>query len=334
MSATTRISESEALHIAQSIMLKAGANVETARSVARACLDAQTDGRPAHGLGHLDVYARALQDGRANPDPDVTIEWITPVLVRADAGSGIPHPIFDRVFDDLVDATRKFGISMYGMRGGFTCGALGYFARRLARQDLVAMAYTNCGPAMMAGSGGSKPVFCTNPMAFAVPQQDGPPLLIDQASSQSALMNIRKARDDEQSIPEGWALDREGNPTTDPEAALSGMLLSFGGARGANIALLVEIMAAGLNGAQWSLDAPSFAEGSTPLGIGLSIIAINPALTFGSGFLTHSRDYFHRLAAHDVYLPGLGSGSQAAGSALPGVLVDTELLQKLRKQSA
>ncbi len=292
------------------------------------------DGRPAHGLGHLDVYCQALRDGRADPNPEVTLEWVTPVLARADAGSGIPHPVFDRVFDDLVSASKKFGISMFGMRGGFTCGALGYFARRLAKQDLVAMAFTNCGPAMMAGSGGSKAVFCTNPLAFAVPQRDGPPLLIDQASSQSALMNIRKARDDGQAIPEGWALDQQGNPTTDPEAALKGMLLSFGGARGANIALLVEIMAAGLNGAQWSLDAPSFAVGSTPLGIGLTIIAINPALTFGSDFLTHSRDYFNRLAAHDVYLPGLGSGSQTEGNALAGVLVETDLLKTLRQQSS
>jgi (2R)-3-sulfolactate dehydrogenase (NADP+) len=332
MTTTTRITEFEALDIAQSVLLSAGANKETARSVACACVDAQMDGRSAHGLAHLSVYCEALRDGRADPNPDVTLEWITPVLAKADAGSGIPHPVFDLVFDDLIDATRKFGISLFGMRGGFTCGALGYFARRLARQELVAMAFTNCGPAMVAGSGGSKAVFCTNPIAFAVPQQDGPPLLIDQATSQSALMNIRKARDDGQPIPEGWALDHTGNPTTDPEAALKGMLLSFGGARGANIALLVEIMAAGLNGAQWSLDAPSFAEGSTPLGIGLTIIAIDPALTFGGDFLTHSRDYFDRLAAHHVYLPGLGPEKQRETSESPGVLVESDLLKRLREQ--
>ena len=332
MTANTRITKTEALDLARAVLLSAGANEETALSVAKACVDGQREGGSAHGLGHLDVYSQALRAGRARCSPEVSLEWVTPVLVRADAGSGIPHPVFDRVFDDLVSATRKFGLSMFGMRGGFTCGALGYFARRLAKRNLVAMAFTNCGPAVVAGSGGSRPVFCTNPLAFAVPQLDGPPLLIDQATSQSALMNIRAARDAGEKIPAGWALDKEGNPTTDPVAALNGMLLSFGGEKGANIGLLVELMAAGLNGAQWSLDAPSFAEGGEPLGIGLTIIAIDPALTFGANFLARSRDYFDRLAEYDVYLPGLRSIQCREESESSGILIETDLLEKLRQQ--
>ncbi|TIW17972.1 MAG: Ldh family oxidoreductase, partial [Mesorhizobium sp.] len=100
------------------------------------------------------------------------------------------------------------------------------------------------------------PVYCTNPMSFAAPAADGSPLVIDQSSSATAFVNIRKAAEDGRKIPEGWALDASGNPTTDPAAAMKGAMLAFGGQRGANIALMVEVLAAGLSGANWSLDAP------------------------------------------------------------------------------
>ena len=101
-------------------------------------------------------------------------------------------------------------------------------------------------------------------MAFAAPVADGPPLVIDQSSSATAFVNIRKAADEGREIPEGWALDATGHSTTDPVQAMKGALLAFGGARGANIALMVEVLAAGLSGANWSLDAPFFRRASMP----------------------------------------------------------------------
>ncbi len=101
----------------------------------------------------------------------------------------------------------------------------------------------------MAASGGRRPVFCTNPIAFAAPLPEGGALVFDQSTAASSLVGIRQAASDGRPIPEGWALDSSGNPTTDPQAALSGTLLAFGGRRGANIALMVELLAAGLTGA-------------------------------------------------------------------------------------
>src|SRR5690606_1974883 len=121
------------------------------------------------------------------------------------------------------------------------------------------------------GSGGTKPVYCTNPMAFAAPVAGGPALLIDQSSSATAFVNIRKAASTGDSIPTDWALDEAGNPTSDARAAMKGALVAFGGARGANIALMVEVLAAGLSGANWSLDAPSFTSGTQNPGTGLFV---------------------------------------------------------------
>ena len=130
----------------------------------------------------------------------------------------------------------------------------------------------------MTVAGARTPVYCTNPFAFAAPVDDGPPLLIDQASSATAFVELRRYADRGEALPPGWAVDADGRPTTDPNAALRGALLAFGGARGANIALMVEVMAAGLAGANWALDAPSFTSGDRSPGAGLTVVAIAPAL--------------------------------------------------------
>ena len=161
----------------------------------------------------------------------------------------------------IVDAAQRFGLALFTQKNAYTCGALGYFAGRLAGKGLAALAATN-GPALLAGSGSTKPVYCTNPMAFAAPVAGGPPLLIDQSSSATAFVNIRAAAKAGKPIPDGWALDAEGRPTTDARQAVKGALLAFGGERGANIALMVEVLAAGISGANWSLDAPPFARGA------------------------------------------------------------------------
>ena len=111
---------------------------------------------------------------------------------------------------------RLFGVAVFSQKNAYTCGALGYFAARLAEAGLVSIAATN-GPALLAGSGSTKPVYCTNPLAFAAPVADGPPLVIDQSSSATAFVIIRKAaREGRRRSREGWAVDAEGNPTTDP----------------------------------------------------------------------------------------------------------------------
>src|SRR3546814_8093250 len=133
----------------------------------------------------------------------------------------------------------------------------------------------------MVAQGGKARVFCTVPLSVAVPTGDETPaLLIDQSSSSASLASLRASAEAGREIPEGWALDPAGHPTTDARAALAGSLLPFGGARGANIALMVELLAAGLTGANWSKDAPPFNKGSASPGAGLFILAIKPAAGF------------------------------------------------------
>ena len=209
---------------------------------------------------------------------------------------------FDRAFDSLCERARTFGIALFAQNGSYTTGELGYYPRRLAEAGLVAFAATS-GPALMTVAGAKTPVYCTNPIAFAAPLDEGPPLLIDQASSATAFVQLRHYAERGEPLPPGWAVDAAGEPTTDPQAALRGALLAFGGARGANIALMVEVMAAGLAGANWALDAPSFTSGDRSPGAGLLVIAITPAL-LAPDFPQRLRLQLDRLAKLGVHIPG------------------------------
>ncbi|MEQ1939520.1 Ldh family oxidoreductase [Mesorhizobium sp. CN5-321] len=308
--------------------LGAGAGEETAAALAASAVAAEAEGSTALGLSHFLDYLEALEDGRIDgrAEPVVTRPALT--MFASDAKGGAAHTGFDRAFDDFAKAAKLFGVAIFAQKNAYTCGALGWFTRRLAERGLVALAATN-GPALMAGAGSIKPVYCTNPLSFAAPLGDGPPLVIDQASSATAFVNIRKAAEDGDPIPEGWALDASGNPTTDPAAAMKGALLAFGGNRGANIALMVEMLAAGVTGANWSLDAPSFMQGAENPGTGLFVVAIEPKL-LDPDFERRAGEQVERLRRrYGVHSPGRAGAEAAEQAAAHGVTVSREVVQRI-----
>lgn len=154
-----------------------------------------------------------------------------------------------------------------------------------------------------------------------------PPLVIDQASSATAFVNIKRAAEDGSSIPSGWAIDETGEITTDPARAVLGALLPFGGYKGANIALLVEILAAGLSGSSWSLDAGDFCSGERPLDTGLTIVAISPDAT-DLAFRQRVSAQFDRLRAKGVRIPGSRASMHPED---PGIIdLDTEIVETIK----
>ena len=324
------MNEAEALCVRAA--MACGASRETAVALARSAVAAEAEGMPNVGLAHFLDYLEALRSGRIKGDAAPDISRPAPAVILSDAKGGAAHTGFDRAFGDIVETARQFGLSLFSQRGAYTCGSLGYFAFRLADEGLVAFAATN-GPALLAGSGGRSRVFCTNPMAFAAAQAGGPPLLIDQASSATAFVSIRKAAAEGRPLPEGWALDAEGNPTTDAKAALDGVLVAFGGERGANIALMVEVLAAGLSGANWSLDAPPFNKGGESPATGLFVLAIAPTL-FAPDFAERMKIQLERLAVdHSVHIPGLGKGDARSRARKEGIRVAGSVLAEIESLS-
>lgn len=301
-----------------------GASRAHAESLAYATVIAEAEGNRAVGLAHLLDYLDALRAGRLAGGAEPVLERPTPIVTRIDARGGMQHLGVDRAFDALVTATREFGLGAVTSRNGFTIGALSYFPRRLAEQGLAGLAFANAAPPVMPASGGSTPRFCTNPMAFAVPLPDGEAVVVDQSSTEAALVAIKQAADRGDAIPDGWALDANGEPTTDPAAAIAGMLLPFGGARGANIALLVELMAAGMSGADWSFDSAAFDAGDRPPSLGYLLIALDPSTLAGTDVTARVARFAEDLQRDGAHVPGLAKGRAARLARDEGLEVDAD----------
>ncbi|MBJ6361629.1 Ldh family oxidoreductase [Paenibacillus sp. GCM10012307] len=278
-----------------------GASKEVAISLAEATVAAECSGRSSVGFAHLPDYLEGFLNGRISTE-EPALFFPAPTLIQVDAKGGIAQLGFDRAFEELQTRANAYGVTVFALKNSYTAGELGYYVRRLARKGLVALAATN-GSALMATGQSSQAVYGTNPLSFAAPVDNRAPLVIDQASSATAFVNIRQAAERGEMIPEGWAIDEKGLNTMNPREAIKGALLAFGGARGANIALMVEILAAGTTGANWSLDAPSFEEGSYSPGVGLFIVALNPEL-LAPGFSARIAYQIERLSSKGIHVPG------------------------------
>jgi (2R)-3-sulfolactate dehydrogenase (NADP+) len=328
---TIRLSLEKAIALCERAAVAAGASRKTAQSLARSVVAAEADGQASVGLSHFIDYLDALEAGRIDGKAEPELTQPALAIILSDAKGGAAHPGFDLAFESLVDAAEKYGVALFTQRNAFTCGALGYFVGRLAERRLAALAATN-GPALVAGSGSKKPVYCTNPMAFAAPTASGPPLLIDQSSSATAFVNVRAAANEGRQIPAGWALDAEGEPTTDPAAAMTGALLAFGGGRGANVALMVEVLAAGINGANWSLDAPPFGAGSKGPGTGMTVIAIAPRL-IDPDFETRLGRQIERLSGDcGVHIPGRAKAEARAKAEKEGLIIPQAVHERISRR--
>ncbi|NMG46140.1 Ldh family oxidoreductase [Aromatoleum toluvorans] len=325
---TVNISIETALDLCKRAALAQGASEYVAASLAAATVAAEARGQASVGIRHFLDYLDAMADGRLDGAARPSLSRPAPAVIASDAHRGIAHLGFDLAFEDLVTTAKSFGLSLFTQRNAYTCGALGYFAERLAQKGLVALAAGNAN-ALLAAGGSRKPVYGTNPLAFAAPQQDGPPLLVDQASSATAFVNIRAAAAAGKPLPAGWALDEAGEPTTDATAALTGALLAFGGNRGGNIALMVEILAT-MSGGNWSLDAPSFLEGTQSPAVGMLVVAINPTVLDAdfTSRLSAQLDRLHR--DYKVFVPGYEKAEALRASSTNGMAVDEELIRKLQ----
>jgi (2R)-3-sulfolactate dehydrogenase (NADP+) len=328
MSDTVRLDLAEAVALCERAAIAAGASEEAAASLAKSVVAAEAKGVKAVGLSHFLDYLAALEAGRIDGHAEPVITRPSLAVHVSDAMGGLAHTGFDRVFAELAKSARLFGVAIFSQKNAFTCGELGYFTGRLAGEGLVSFAATN-GPALLAGAGGTRPVYCTNPMSLAAPVEGSAPLVIDQSSSATAFVSIRQAAEEGREIPDGWALDAQGKPTTDPAAAMKGTLLAFGGNRGANIALMVEVLAAGLSGANWSLDAPSFSEGDESPGTGIFVLAIDPKL-IDPEFPARLKAQLDRLAFdYHVHIPGRSRGKAGVLAKALGIDIPADIARRI-----
>jgi (2R)-3-sulfolactate dehydrogenase (NADP+) len=269
----------------------AGGDEHTAAALTDAVIAAERRGNTVVGVAHLFDYLDALRSGRLNGSARPIIRRDRASVISVSADDGVAQLAFRASLADLAAAARANGVAVLSVSDAFTVGELGYYTCEVASLGLIALAGANS-PAVMSLYGAPAALTGTNPFSFALPAQPTP-RLIDQASSAAAWVRIRDAATAGEPIPEGWALDADGAATTDAAAALLGPLLPFGGVKGSNIALVVELLSV-LSGASFSMDAPDFASGAEPPRVGLFLLALDPA-AFASDYLQRVEGHFQRL---------------------------------------
>ncbi len=254
-----------------------GATDWVAGEVAFAVRKAESVGNRICGLYYLESYCRQLETGRVKGDAEPVVSQPKPGAVVVDARFGFAQPAFARALDQAVAAARACGVASLAVGHAHTCTSLGFFTEQIAACGLVGLGMTNASP-IVAPPGGKSRVIGTNPIAFSVPDgKGGIAMQFDQSTTTVALGKITMAKAAGERIPEGWALDASGQPTTDPEAALAGSLVSMGGYKGWGFGLMAEILVAGMTGGVVSRDVkPLKAPDGPPHDLGQYYLLIDP----------------------------------------------------------
>ena len=321
------------LQLACTALERAGANHRMAEAAARHLVRAEAQGLPTHGLSRVPIYCGMVRGGRADGAAQ-------PVMVAERAGTclidnrdGLPYVSAQWAVEEAIQRARRNGIAFAGIRNSGHVGVLGIHVEAIAQAGMVGFGFTNS-PAAMPPWGGKKPLFGTNPMAAAFPRRGKAPIIVDLALTTVVRGRIMMAMKRGERIPEGWALDRNGKPTTDPKEAIEhGSLFPIGGAKGAMLALVFELICAALTGAAIGPEADSFfsEEGNRPR-IGQAFMAIDP------GALAGMKTYWERteavvsamLSDPEVRLPGARRFA-AEESARKGIEVPDDLLAQIEK---
>jgi len=330
MNDTVRMTLDDVHALAIETLQANGCSEAQARAIADTVTAAERDGAKSHGLWRIPFYVKAIRGSGAVPDAEPEITELAPGVVAIDGQYGFAPLALQMGAEPLAERARSQGIAALAVRHVFHIAALWPEVERLAEQGLVAIAMTGA-ISYVAPAGGTEPLYGTNPMAFAWPREGKPPLVFDQASAASARGEIQLHLREGKPIPEGWAVGPDGRPTTDPETALAGAQLPFGGHKGAAIALMVELLAGALIDDLFSYEAAEADPDKVgaPLG-GEFIIAIDPARCAADGDraarLRKAEALFDRILQQEgARLPGQKRQAQREASRAEGVDVSVSI---------
>lgn len=279
-----KIDLSEIQRLTAQALVAHGANTWVANSVARAVRMAEAKGNLICGLYYLESYCKQLLTGRVNGTSEPVVSRPKSASVHVDAQFGFAQAAFERALPMALETVRDTGTCSLAVAHSHTCTSLGYFTEQIAQADYIAIGLTNAS-AVVSPPGGNQAILGTNPISMAVPDGNGGVAFqFDQSTSAIALGKITMAAAAGESIPLGWAVDADGNETTDPNAALKGSLKSSGGYKGWGFGLMTEVLAAAFTGSVNSLDVKGLkVPDGAPHDLGQCYIILDPA-THGDGF--------------------------------------------------
>ena len=273
-----RISVNDIHNISKTALVQHGALDWISEEVSDAVAASESVGNRICGLYYLESYCEQLLSGRVNGQASPDVQLVRSGAIYVDAGDGFAQPAFSKGLPEALKLAKENGIASLSVGRAHTCTSLGYFTKKIAESGFLGLGLTNASP-IVAPPGGKSRIIGTNPIAFSVPDGNGSiAMQFDQSTTTVALGKITMAKAAGKSIPEGWALDKDGKATTDPEQALKGTLVSAGGYKGWGFGLMAEILVAGMTGGKISKNvAPLKAKDGEPHNLGQFYIIIDPA---------------------------------------------------------
>lgn len=320
-------------HLATRALTQAGASQPMAEATVRALLYADARGLPSHGLSRVPQYTTHLRNGRANGAAVANVISSKAAACLIDAGEGLAFPACELAISEAISRAKAAGACFVGVTNSHHFGAAAYHVEAVAAAGMVGLGFGNS-PSAMPAWGGKRGIFGTNPIAAAFPRKREAPLIIDLSLSEVARGKLMVAAKKGEAIPLGWALDKDGKPTTDPKAGLEGTMMPAGGVKGAMLALIVELLCCALTGAAFGFEADSFFvdEGNRPR-IGQAFLVIDP------GALAGQEVFFERvetliaamLAEDGVRLPGSRRAAIAGDALREGIDIPAALLADLER---
>ena len=284
VAASERVTAADLSRLTSTVFEQCGVPREDAAIAAEIAVWAQLHGSDSHGVVHLPLYVRGLLDQTIKCRPTFVTTHAMPCCIVLDADNGLGLVASRRAIDMAIDIAKTQGLGAVAVRSSSHFGAAGYYADHAAEQGLIGFAFTNAMPAI-APTGGMEGLLGTNPIGAAFPVPGADPIIADMATAVVARSRIRHAlAAGQKEIPEGWALDPSGQPTTDPAEAVKGSLLPIGGPKGYALSLMVEILCSALSDGEPGFQVTYENMVKRPSNICQFFLVLNP-----NGFVGHER---------------------------------------------
>lgn len=324
------------------VLIKLQVQPVQAAIVADALIKADLEGVPSHGISRLPIYAKRLREGKINADPKLKIERKAPAVLMVDGDNGLGQVVSFEAFQEGINVAKKMGIAAVAVCNSNHFGCASYYCQLGFEKNIGSIITTNSPPGIPPW-GGKQAFFGTNPIAFGFPVQGAENVIIDMSSSVAARGKIIQAARTGEPIPEGWAIDEKGQPTTDAAAALKGAVLPAGGVKGYGLALAVEILSAVLTGAAYGPYVQSiYSDEEGPANIGhcfilLDIEAFKPVPHFSQVLKTLLDDVKSSPKADGtdaILYPGERRAAFFRNNLLNGIKLSSETIASLRVLSS
>lgn len=320
--------------LATRALVAGNTSAANARIVAAALVAADADGIASHGVSRVPFYADQAASGKVDGHATPVLTRHTPAVIVVDAACGFAFPAIRTGLAEALESAGDLGLAAVSVGNSHHCGALGHHVEWVADRGLMALGFANT-PSGIAPWGGARGSFGTNPIGFACPRRDAPALVMDLSLSTVARGKIMLADKRGEAIPEGWALDAGGRPTTDSRAALAGTMVPIGEAKGAALAMMVELLSAALAGANFAFEASSFFESDgPPPRTAQTFLILDPRAFAGGGFLDRVEDLVEDVHSQPgTRLPGERRQRCRERARDRGVDIADDLLAELRARA-